>query len=240
VDEERFASSTRVIFDQANLAEGGQLADPAAYVERLNSLLLQLTGGVGRGLRSFPCQRRYSLGMKYLYRSITALAIASVAALVGAEAPEPVSYLEELDQYPQLSRLSDHAPLAVRNHLVPLGAIEKIRGVWAPRDSERYSGTLQRFTWQVLDGFTLGGSHGANCRRSSLTMRGRRWCSPARRGAAAAACSGRIGFFVCCTARKVSAMPCITDVGHSATVPTASARGGSSTCAELLLYASAT
>jgi hypothetical protein len=92
--------------------------------------------------------------MKYLYRSITALVIASVAALVGAEAPEPVSYLEELDQYPQLSRLSDHAPLAVRNHLVPLGAIEKIRGVWAPRDSERYSGTLQRFTWQVLDGFT--------------------------------------------------------------------------------------
>jgi molecular chaperone HtpG len=43
-DEERFASLTRVVFDQANLAEGGQLADPAAYVERLNSLLLQLTG----------------------------------------------------------------------------------------------------------------------------------------------------------------------------------------------------
>ncbi|GAB5415895.1 MAG: molecular chaperone HtpG [Congregibacter sp.] len=42
-DEERFADLTRIIFDQANLAEGGQLDDPAAYVERLNSLLVQLT-----------------------------------------------------------------------------------------------------------------------------------------------------------------------------------------------------
>lgn len=43
-DEERFADLTRIVFDQANLAEGGQLTDPAAYVERLNSLLLRLSG----------------------------------------------------------------------------------------------------------------------------------------------------------------------------------------------------
>ncbi|MFT7288315.1 MAG: molecular chaperone HtpG [Halieaceae bacterium] len=42
-DEERFADLARIIFDQANLAEGGQLDDPAAYVERLNRLLLQLS-----------------------------------------------------------------------------------------------------------------------------------------------------------------------------------------------------
>ncbi len=42
-DEDRFADLARIVFDQANLAEGGQLADPAAYVERLNSLLLQLS-----------------------------------------------------------------------------------------------------------------------------------------------------------------------------------------------------
>ncbi|MEM6301034.1 MAG: molecular chaperone HtpG [Pseudomonadota bacterium] len=42
-DEDRFADLTRIVFDQANLAEGGQLPDPAAYVERLNKLLLQLT-----------------------------------------------------------------------------------------------------------------------------------------------------------------------------------------------------
>ena len=44
-DEDRFADLARIIFDQANLAEGGQLADPAAYVERLNTLILQLSAG---------------------------------------------------------------------------------------------------------------------------------------------------------------------------------------------------
>jgi molecular chaperone HtpG len=43
-DEERFADLASIVLDQANLAEGGQLKDPAAYVERLNRLLLQLSG----------------------------------------------------------------------------------------------------------------------------------------------------------------------------------------------------
>jgi molecular chaperone HtpG len=41
-DEERFADLTQIVFEQALLAEGGQLEDPAAYVERLNRLLLRL------------------------------------------------------------------------------------------------------------------------------------------------------------------------------------------------------
>mgnify|MGYP001816617291 FL=1 len=41
-DEERFADLASVVFDQANLAEGGQLEDPAAYVSKLNKLLLAL------------------------------------------------------------------------------------------------------------------------------------------------------------------------------------------------------
>lgn len=41
-DEDRFADLTRVMFDQANLAAGGQLDDPAAYVQRLNKLLLEV------------------------------------------------------------------------------------------------------------------------------------------------------------------------------------------------------
>ena len=41
-DENRFADLTRVVFDQANLAAGGQLEDPAAYVQRLNKLLLEM------------------------------------------------------------------------------------------------------------------------------------------------------------------------------------------------------
>jgi molecular chaperone HtpG len=42
-DEDRFADLTSIIFDQANLAEGGQLDDPAAYVSKLNKLLLQMS-----------------------------------------------------------------------------------------------------------------------------------------------------------------------------------------------------
>ena len=42
-DEERFADLTKVLFDQSLLAEGGQLTDPAAYVSRLNKLLLELS-----------------------------------------------------------------------------------------------------------------------------------------------------------------------------------------------------
>ena len=41
-DEDRFAELVGVLFDQASLAEGGSLQDPAAYVERLNRLLLEL------------------------------------------------------------------------------------------------------------------------------------------------------------------------------------------------------
>jgi len=42
-DEDRFADLANIIFDQANLAEGGQLEDPAGYVSRLNRLLLQMS-----------------------------------------------------------------------------------------------------------------------------------------------------------------------------------------------------
>ena len=43
-DEERFADWVKVVFDQANLAAGGKLDDPASYVHRLNKLLLEMAG----------------------------------------------------------------------------------------------------------------------------------------------------------------------------------------------------
>jgi molecular chaperone HtpG len=39
-DEARFNDYTRVLFDQALLAEGGQLEDPASFVRRINALLV--------------------------------------------------------------------------------------------------------------------------------------------------------------------------------------------------------
>jgi len=43
-DSERFNNLALVIFDQAKLAEGTQLEEPANYVARLNELLLELVG----------------------------------------------------------------------------------------------------------------------------------------------------------------------------------------------------
>jgi len=44
-DEARFGELARVLFDQAALAAGDTLKDPAGYVRRLNKLLLELSGG---------------------------------------------------------------------------------------------------------------------------------------------------------------------------------------------------
>ena len=43
-DAEQFAELAQLLYDQAALAEGGQLANPAAYVQRLNRVLVRLTG----------------------------------------------------------------------------------------------------------------------------------------------------------------------------------------------------
>ncbi len=42
-DDDRFADWTWILFDQAVLAEGGQLSDPGTFVQRLNKLLLDLS-----------------------------------------------------------------------------------------------------------------------------------------------------------------------------------------------------
>ena len=44
-DTALFADWSHILFDQALLAEGAELEDPAAFVRRLNSLTLALAGG---------------------------------------------------------------------------------------------------------------------------------------------------------------------------------------------------
>ncbi len=46
-DEKRFADWSYILFDQAVLAEGGQLDDPGSFVKRLNELMIALAGGAG-------------------------------------------------------------------------------------------------------------------------------------------------------------------------------------------------
>ena len=43
-DEARFKDWSHILFDQAMLAEGGQLEDPAEFVKRLNELMLAMAG----------------------------------------------------------------------------------------------------------------------------------------------------------------------------------------------------
>jgi molecular chaperone HtpG len=42
-DEERFGELSHILFDQAALAAGNSLRDPAEYVRRLNKLLVELS-----------------------------------------------------------------------------------------------------------------------------------------------------------------------------------------------------
>ncbi len=44
-DDARFRDWSEILFDQATLAEGGTLDDPAGFVKRLNGLMLALAGG---------------------------------------------------------------------------------------------------------------------------------------------------------------------------------------------------
>ena len=41
-DDERFSDLSNLLFEQALLSEGGQLEDPATFVQRLNKLLESL------------------------------------------------------------------------------------------------------------------------------------------------------------------------------------------------------
>jgi len=47
-EEAHFADWSQVLFDQALLAEGGQLDDPAGFVKRLNELMLAMAGGASK------------------------------------------------------------------------------------------------------------------------------------------------------------------------------------------------
>ena len=48
-DDGRFDALAHIVLDHALLAEGSQLEDPAAYVHRMNSLLLELDSTASAG-----------------------------------------------------------------------------------------------------------------------------------------------------------------------------------------------
>lgn len=74
-------------------------------------------------------------------------------AAAAATADSPGQLLARLDDYPHAVRI-DHSVAQVVDYEIGLGSIKKVRGVWQLDESERRSGTLYRYTWQIVDGFT--------------------------------------------------------------------------------------
>lgn len=86
------------------------------------------------------------------------LCTAIVTALMSV--PAPARAQESMEQL--LSQLNDY-PHAVSvafseadvvDHELGLGTLKKVRGVWQFKHSERHSGHLTGYTWQIVDGFT--------------------------------------------------------------------------------------
>jgi hypothetical protein len=66
--------------------------------------------------------------------------------------PEPLALLERLDAQPYTKQIA-FSRQDVLDHEIGLGAIQKVRGEWRFKHSERLSGTLVSYTWQILAGF---------------------------------------------------------------------------------------
>jgi len=83
--------------------------------------------------------------------AVSLLLLCAVAKF--ALAADPGALLAQLDEYPHTAQVAATED-AVIDHEVGLGALQKVSGAWDFKDSERLSGTLTRYTWQVIDGFT--------------------------------------------------------------------------------------
>ena len=81
---------------------------------------------------------------------LAALALLFGSALLRAERDE---LLSRIDSYPH-TELVERTEAQVIDHEVGLGALQKVRGLWRFKSSERLTGTLIRYTWQVIDGFS--------------------------------------------------------------------------------------
>jgi len=89
--------------------------------------------------------------MTFLYRVLLpALLLALQAAPVRAD---PQALLRDIDDSAHVQRV-DMSEETVVDHEIGLDAMHKVRGVWRFETSERVSGRIQRYTWQITDGFT--------------------------------------------------------------------------------------
>lgn len=96
--------------------------------------------------------------MKYPVKIRQALVLASVlqfsfACAATASTGGPELLLRQFDESAHLRQIA-FASEEVVDHEIGLGAIQKVRGEWRFKHSERRSGTLLSYTWQVDDGYS--------------------------------------------------------------------------------------
>jgi hypothetical protein len=73
--------------------------------------------------------------------------------VAGADTPSVSALIQQLDDYPHTRQIR-FSETPVVEHEVGLGAMQKVRGEWHFKRSERYSGTLLRYTWAIENGFS--------------------------------------------------------------------------------------
>ena len=69
-----------------------------------------------------------------------------------AHAESPAAVLSALDAYPHAVQVNLEERDVI-DHEIGLGALEKVRGSWRFKRSERQTGQLLSYTWQIVDGF---------------------------------------------------------------------------------------
>ncbi|CAA0088649.1 Uncharacterised protein [Halioglobus japonicus] len=75
------------------------------------------------------------------------------SAVVSAESPDVGALLQQVDAYPHTEQV-EFSERDVIDYEVGLGAIQKIRGEWHFKKSERLNGTLLSYTWLIGNGFS--------------------------------------------------------------------------------------
>ena len=87
--------------------------------------------------------------MNLRFATVPLLLLASLVCYAGVGS----ELAERLDAYPHVM-VVEKSSEAVIDHEVGLGALQKVRGVWRFKQSERLSGELERHSWQIIDGFS--------------------------------------------------------------------------------------
>ena len=94
-----------------------------------------------------------SVGIRALGAVLVPVLLTLLPINTQAQSPGPAELLTQLAAFPHAQTV-DESQEQVLDYLVGLGAMQKVSGVWQLKHSERISGQLTRYTWQIVDGFS--------------------------------------------------------------------------------------